>query len=113
MYHNEPRTPIIEKPYSEILREQVAHLVDEINRLESMPQDEYEVGTAITWMRTFGSRSYTYAAVKYKEGGGACWATTTMRQNRVDWGTLYSYYLQHADAGSVAWSSELTHEEWS
>jgi hypothetical protein len=78
-----------------------------------MPVDEYEVGTAITWTRTFGTRTYTYAAVKYKDGGGACWATTTMRQNRVDWGTLYSYYLRHADAGSVAWSSELTHEEWS
>jgi hypothetical protein len=88
-------------------------LTQEAERLASTPEDEYEVGTALVWERTYGDRTYTYGAVKYKDGGGACWATTTTRQNRVDWGTLYSYYLRHADPGSVAWSSELTHEEWS
>lgn len=94
------------------LLDRAACLTQEAEKLASMPEDEYEVGTAITWTRTFGNRIYNYSAIKYKEGGGTCWATTTMRLNRVDWTTLYSYYLQHADAGSVYWSSELTQEPW-
>lgn len=93
------------------LRIQAARLLEEADRLDDEPEDDFEPGTVVVWERQFqeGGAVYSYAAVKYAEG---MWAITGQRSGHYSWRTLWSTDLMRAVPGSVYWASELTPTEW-
>jgi hypothetical protein len=99
------------------LRRQLEVLSREIERLEAMPEDVYELGTVLTWQRTFaeGGKAYTYAAVKFVDGyavgghnrGLERWAITGRTSRFLSWESLWENHLSRADEGTVFWASVL------
>jgi len=94
------------------LRREAERLLLEADRIDSEPEDDHEIGSIITWERTFerGDVCYTYAAIKYSSSN---WATTGRTGRLVSWRSLWQQHLSHAIPGTVYWCSELVLEEWS
>ena len=92
------------------LLKRAGDLTKEAERLASEPQDDFPIGSILTWTRGFeqGRLGYAYAALKYTS---VHWATTGNTGKNMSWRQLWRNHLSHANPGSVYYATELTQEE--
>lgn len=93
---------------------QVEAAREELDKIERTPEDEYALGSVLTWLRTWDSdQEYAYAAIKFYHAatGEDRWTVTGRTTITLRWHELWDVHLSRAVPGSLAWCSETTEVE--
>lgn len=79
-------------------QEQLDHLHDRLATIDQLGEDDFEVGTVLTWQQNYGTnKGYTYVAVKFRDN-----AWRASNGDTYNWDQLVEQHLSKTLDGTWA-----------